>query len=173
MDTLAKIRARRAEIDRQIEALSAEVADLHVAERVVARFEAVSGPSQSAEGAKASSQPRHVDLIVATLKASPASWFVDWAALQRAIKELHDVDIPKSSLQPYLSNLKSAGIVVRNGPNIALRERVEKGAGPQSDGSYDPESAVAPDDDEKPPQERVLSVARQAPESRFRIRLGN
>lgn len=167
MDTLAKIRARQIEIDRQIAALSDEASDLEVAARVVARLE--TPPTSQATEPK--SQLTHPDLIVATLKAAKGPWFGDWSGLQRAIKEMHGVDIPKSSLQPYLSNLKNQGVIVRNGPNIALRVRVEKGAGPESDNSYDPATAVAADDDDSP---KVRERIRSAPTTTtdFRLKLG-
>lgn len=151
IDMLAVVRAQREEIARKMAALQAEDAELAIAERVIARLAPTETYSDRQE--VRSGQPvRHIDLVVQTLATMPQRWARDWSHLQGSIRSLFNVEIPKSSLQPYLSNLKNDGIVVRDGPRIALKSRVAKGAGPQSDNSYDPATAAADDDEEKSPE---------------------
>ena len=150
MDVLTTIRSRREEISKNITALQAEDSELAVAEKVITRLAPISGDGGSSSP-REGQPPRQIDFVVKTLAHMPQRWAPDWTYLQTAIMNVFGVEIPKSSLQPYLSHLKNDGVIVRDGPKIALKSRVAKGAGPHSDGSYDPSTAAADEDDDRTP----------------------
>lgn len=133
--SLAAIRARRAAIATQRQALDAEEQELAVAERVVARLGATAMPRPNGNGRSQGERPpaespapaRQADLVIATLKASASPWVETSADLQTQIKEIHGVEIPKNSLLPLLSRLTADKIVARDGPKLALKERVHGG----------------------------------------------
>jgi hypothetical protein len=148
---LGAVRARRAEIAAQQRALEEEDDELAVAERVAERLEpslrskAAAGdrdaPNTEPTAAAAviagkgglsvratvqtlrrsMSQP---ELIVATLRASADPWFESSAALHDEILRIHGVDIKGNSLLPSLTGMKKDGLIIRNGPRLALAERV-------------------------------------------------
>jgi hypothetical protein len=140
------VRARRAEIAKLRTQLDAEDADLDVTERTLARLQASKPPSTAAHEheeaikaqpleartvryrrrlRRAKPQLSQRDMITGTLRVQPEIWVKDSATLQQRIKEIHGVEIPKTSLYPYLSDLKGEGTIVRNADGgIALAERI-------------------------------------------------
>ena len=119
-DHLTVVRARLSEIAKLETALAAEKEELRVTERVLTRLEAKPVKSNG-DGATLT----HVDLIVSTLKSAPEPWFVTSNALHKAIKQIHGRDIPPGSFRPLLSKLKTDLVIARDGPKVALRERVK------------------------------------------------
>lgn len=119
-DPLAIVRARLAEIARLEIALAAEKEELRVTERVLTRLEAKPTKSNG-DGAALT----HVDVIVSTLKSAHEPWFGTSDALHRAINRIHGRDIPPGSFRPLLSKLKADLVIARDGPKIALAERVK------------------------------------------------
>lgn len=71
----------------------------------------------------ASRPQTQTDLIIATLKASADVWVESSSVLHDDILRIHGVDIKSNSLLPLLTGLKNEGIIVRDGPKIALAER--------------------------------------------------
>ncbi len=126
-DTLLLVRNRRAELAKQREALETEDAELAVTERTLVRLAGIrpSGPNGAAKphGPKLPQPTSQKGLIVATLKTAVRAWFETGEALRKAVQDVHGVDIGKSSFQPYLSELKKTGVIVRDGQRVALAER--------------------------------------------------
>lgn len=131
------VRARRAEIDRQRAALDTEDQELAVAERVAERLEpfvragapnAETGSTVTNAVLAAGAPKTQPELVISTLKASAGPWFESSNALHDEIQRIHGVDIKSGSLLPVLTNLKNEGIILREGPRIALAERVANNA---------------------------------------------
>ena len=130
---LALVRARRAAISREIEELQEEDDDLEVTERVLARLQAAKAKANG-NGAhvgppaplatRTMSQPEYV---LGTLRAAENPWIESAVALQNMVRKVHGVDIPTNSFHPIISNLTKRGVVLRDGPRIALAERIAKG----------------------------------------------
>jgi len=137
-DTLTTIRTRRAEIIKLRQALDDEEKELTIAERVIERLAAstpVTVIAPNANGAplffpqqapdKPGRQPTHKELIIGTLRTVADPWVESSRVLHAKIKEIHGVDINfTGTFQPTLSDLKKAGTVLRDGPKIALAERI-------------------------------------------------
>ncbi|MEI9931388.1 MAG: hypothetical protein WDM89_12810 [Rhizomicrobium sp.] len=128
------VRARREQIAKERAALDAEDADLDITERTLSRLAAATtlqerGSTRPVLVRLPKHTPSHKDMVLGTLKASPTVWIASADALQKQISQIHKVFIGKSSLFPYLSELKTKGVIVRgkNG-EIALAERVMKEA---------------------------------------------
>ena len=132
------VRARRAEIAKLRKELDAEDAELDITERTLARLAAADRPASNGHAKQSriilrrsgtSVKPSQKDMIVGTLKAEPIAWITDAGALQAKIKEIHGVELPMTTIYPYLSSLKSDGIIVRGkSGEIALADRIKKTA---------------------------------------------
>jgi hypothetical protein len=149
LDTLAAIRARRAELRQVIESAASEDKDLEVAERVVARIEASGGthtasisvasvngkstvavaaiPQAARSNGTVGRLPGHAGLVIQVLRASTDPWIESASALHDEIQRLHGVDIKKTSLQPLLWRLDTQDkLIVRESGRIALAERASR-----------------------------------------------
>ena len=130
---LALVHSRRLEIARLRGQLDAEDAELEIAERVLGRLQAAKRPTGGGlerkvpSGRRPNGQLTQRDMILGTLRALPHPWVKDTATLQARIKEFHGIEIPMTSLQPYLSDLKKDKFIVRDeGGGIALSERARQ-----------------------------------------------
>jgi hypothetical protein len=136
--SLADVAARRQEIEKEIEARKAELADLAFAERVLRRLAGTSHPTPPIPPRPPASHPSpakvegySVDpakesvesLISIVLSTSPRVW---WNAneLQRELSRLKGAQVPMSTISPTLSNMKSREKIVRDGMRVADPNRV-------------------------------------------------
>ncbi len=127
MANIAAIRARRAEIARQLAKLQAEDDELALVEQVLRRF---SGEQESAPHASGVRQllmrPRSQrEFVLDALSASDAVWLRSDQIVSLARKRW-GVAISERSLRPLLSVMKREGHIVRQGRMLALPERLEE-----------------------------------------------
>lgn len=130
---LSLIRTRRAEIAKLRAELDAEDADLNITEKTLARLQAKSQTGDTVTRARRRIIRRigqfgisQKEMLIGTLRAEPSPWVRDVRALQERIKEIHGAEIPMTSIYPYLTELKNAGIILRGkSGEIALAERVK------------------------------------------------
>jgi hypothetical protein len=144
---LSAVRARRALIARQLTELQAEDSELASVEDVLVRLSGTPkaaaasapkrrgrkpGPVRGARGRKANGAAKPVkkgrgrsaaagsqrELVLAALKKPGAGW-MDVKQIISSVKDSHGVSIPPRSLSPLLSNLKKAGVIVRQGRRVA------------------------------------------------------
>ncbi len=136
-DSLDAIRQRLAQLEKARVELDEEEHDLLIAERVLARLEAMSSfgfkdvtVQGNSIGASTSTRrpPTQTEFIVATMRLSPEPWFESTNVLHETIKAIHGIDMKKSSFQPLMSQLFREGVVTRDGYKVALAERVKGGA---------------------------------------------
>ncbi len=147
--------ARLGEIAKLRESLDDEERDILTAIKVVARFESrpksAEAPTQE-PGFFLSAPPptkmTHRQAVIAALKAVVPPWVSSYAELQEIIKRDYGIDIPKTSILPLLSDLKGHGVIVRNGQEIALAERV-MGARETSPGAINMNLNSVDQEDEK------------------------
>lgn len=128
---LSMIRARLAEISRQQESLIKEAQELEIAVRVLTRLAAtssVTGASEPPQVVRVGAPASQRGLVIAALRVSADPWFASPAELRAEIEQTHSVKIKNTSFQPLLSNLKTQGVVVRDGLRIALAERLVHGS---------------------------------------------
>jgi hypothetical protein len=131
MDTLNLIRARRAEIAKQhqsarrvLETLEKEDAELEAAERVIVRL---AGTTKVDGSAVPSGKLSQRDAVISALRLSADPWFCDASALREEASKLYGQEIAQTTFQPLLSTLTNKDrVVVREGPKVALAERIKK-----------------------------------------------
>ncbi len=139
--TLELVRARRAEIGRIRESLDAEERDLEITERTLMRLAVKT--TMTSSGTKSGVDQDHKakpvlnleppaqlssqkSLITTALQNAPEAWFESSDQLHAFIASVFNVEIPKSSFLPYLSDLKKREVIVRDGQRIALKDRVRR-----------------------------------------------
>lgn len=124
---LIAVRARRAEIARTIERLSAEDAELAVTEQVLARLLGAKGartpyPPVPAVAGRALRPRSQREFVLDALARSDAAWLKSAEIIAFVQKTWGEV-IPEMSLRPLLTNLKRANQIVRQGRLVALKAR--------------------------------------------------
>jgi hypothetical protein len=125
-DTLASIRARRAEIARTIALLQSEDEELATTESVLQRFTASSAPGAAPDGRQTprkGPRPRSQREFVLEILASSESPWLRANEIIRLVKARWGVAIPEPSLRPLLSVMKQKKLIVRHGRLVALKER--------------------------------------------------
>ncbi|QGZ93365.1 hypothetical protein [Terricaulis silvestris] len=123
-DPLNALRARRAEIERAIERLSAEDSELAVTERVLARFsiDKVVGVSHQVRQPRPRSQR---EFVLEALGRSETAWLRS-AEIVALIQTTWGEVIPELSVRPLLTSLKRASQIVRQGRLVALKARAHE-----------------------------------------------
>lgn len=124
------VRARRAEIAQQRLALDNEDADLAVTERTLEKLKARKEAAKRPEAplVKSSSGPERLSIkekIIAVLRDAPTVWAPDTSVVWNDIQDRFGVAVNKNSFHPLMHSLVSDGIVVREGKQIALAERLQ------------------------------------------------
>jgi hypothetical protein len=130
-DTLASIRARRAEIARTIALLQSEDEELATTESVLQRFTASSAPDAESDGRQTlrkGPRPRSQREFVLEILASSETPCLRANEIIRQVKARWGVAIPEPSLRPLLSVMKQKKLIVRHGRLVALRERAVNAA---------------------------------------------
>jgi hypothetical protein len=133
---LSDVKARRAEIANEtslvlarLEALKQEDQELEVAERVLSRLaghpEVLPHPSLTKALSRIPGKsPRTADMILSTLRTSPKVWSTA-NEVRDDLSRKKGAEVPMSTVSPTLTKLKTLGLVVRDGLNVALTERVD------------------------------------------------
>ncbi len=125
---LHTIDSRLEVIAKARKALDTEEQELLIARRVFARLDAATPTGGNGRAHHATpGQPAltHKGMLIATLRSHPSIWLESPTVLHEEIVRVHGTDIPKTSFQPLLSNLKKDGLVARDGLRIALAERAQ------------------------------------------------
>ena len=151
------IRARRETLNKQIADAQAQLADLDIAERILQRFgEEVGDPRPGADdmsdllkdlgvGASTGSMSEREavpamttkELIKAVLRQSSNLWMTANEIQERA-SAIKGQEVPMATVSPTLSNLKNAGVIVRDDMKVALASRLNENG----------EAEASPDADE-------------------------
>jgi hypothetical protein len=101
------IRSRESDIHKQIESLEAELRDLKLARQAID-----GGASSRHLNPPRASTPTIKEMILEVLNKHPdggvADQIIEW------VKVDYDADVPRSSMSPQLSRLKSEGLVYLN-----------------------------------------------------------
>lgn len=126
MSDLSRIIARIAEIEAAQALMATELEELTVARRVLVRLggHAV----QSVPVAQQPKLPRAGttrDLFLEVLRANEPPWMIANEVRAKA-SELKGTEIPMGTVSPTLTDLKNAGLIVRDGMRVALASRVLK-----------------------------------------------
>ena len=148
MSDLSTIQARRAELAAHRQAIEAEEQELAIAERVLVRLarNAISRSAITASGSavlddltleanatvSSNSLPKTFstkDLIRSLLSSSAVVWLTS-QEVRDGVVLAKGRDVPKSTIGPTLTAMKEAGIIVRDGNKVALKERA------QTNGAY-------------------------------------
>ncbi len=119
IDSLAIIRARRAEIAKLRKELEEEDAELNQVERTIMRLTA-SGQGGNGSDKQPSTQREYV---IATMRDSKIDWFDSVAALREEVAR-HGRDIKMTTFQPLVSQMTAAKVLRRDGQRVGLVERV-------------------------------------------------
>ncbi len=122
-DPLSVLRARRAEIAREIELLRGEDADLATAETVLARFSGERAHPPAAPLRKGERPTSQREFVIAVLSESDPAW-LQTGEIIAEVKKRWTHKIPAPSLRPLLSGMKREGVIARRGRLIALATRV-------------------------------------------------
>jgi hypothetical protein len=147
--SISGIRARRDELNESILKIQRELEDLTAAERLVLKFgstessDRISVHRLEAHGSATSppaathptlqvvtpltnQKPMNLSgLVHAVLKQSASLWLTTEEVRIRA-SDIKGENVPLGSIAPTLSILKKAGDVVRDGPKVALAERLNE-----------------------------------------------
>lgn len=124
MSDLSRIVTRIAEIETAQASLAAEFEELTIARRVLVRLGGNAPPS-----APMANQPRLPragttrDLFLEVLRTSDSPWMTANEVRAKA-SELKGAEIPMGTVSPTLTDLKNAGLIVRDGMKVALASRV-------------------------------------------------
>ena len=124
-DPLAVLRARRAEIAREIELLRGEDADLATAENVLGRYANLSRPGQApvpAPRRKSERPGSQREFVMDVLLDCDPPWLQTGEILE-AVARRWNHKIPAQSLRPLLSGMKREGVIARRGRLVALSSR--------------------------------------------------
>lgn len=151
----AAIRERRASLNKQIADAKAQLADLDIAERILERFgQAIGEPRPNArdmndflhdmgldEAASVSTAPNTSmttkALFKSVLRQSSDVWMTANEIQERA-SAIKGQEVPMATVSPTLSNMKKAGVIVRDGMKVALASRLNENG----------EAEASPDADE-------------------------
>ena len=146
--SLTAIRDQKAMLNRAILDAQTQLADLEVAERIVRRFgqatedERPDGGAMDdllrrakVEGATLTVTSALVEraltsraVFLSVLRQSANPWMTANEIQERA-SAIKGHDVPMATVSPTLSNMKNAGLIVRDGLKVALAERLnENGA---------------------------------------------
>jgi hypothetical protein len=118
--------ARIAEIEAMQTALATELEELTVARRVLMRLGGNVRPSAPVVQQPKMPRPGTTrDLFLEVLRANDPPWMVANEVRSRA-SELKGAEIPMGTVSPTLTDLKNAGLIVRDGMKVALASRVPK-----------------------------------------------
>jgi hypothetical protein len=140
--SLARVRARRAQIASRLEAigrettdLRAEDSDLAVTERTLARLEGDTQPKLDLVPVStdpladkfSGKKPSIKELIIRTLKQAPEIWVPGAAWVWDSIRREYGVEINKNSFYPQMHSMVNEDkTVARDGKKIALAERLSR-----------------------------------------------
>ena len=154
--SLTAIRAQKATLNRVILEAQTQLDDLEVAERIVLRFGQataderpdsqsmddllrranVDAPATEAKSAERTMTSKAVFLSV--LRQSANVW-MSANEIQERASAIKGQDVPMATVSPTLSNLKNAGLIVRDGLKVALAERLKE------NGALDGNTTSAPE----------------------------
>lgn len=126
MSDLSQIIARIAEIEAAQASMATELEELTVARRVLVRLGG--HVVQSVPIAQQPKLPRAGttrDLFLEVLRANEPPWMTANEVRAKA-SELKGTEIPMGTVSPTLTDLKNAGLIVRDGLRVALASRVLK-----------------------------------------------
>lgn len=126
-----RIRARIQEIEATLASLAkleAELSELRIAEKVIARLgpdedTAASAPVRLIEGQKSSSLTTK-EAVLIVLEQAAEIWLTTQQVRERA-SEFQGRDIPLGTIAPNLSDLKNEGRIQRDGARVAHVERLQ------------------------------------------------
>lgn len=140
----AAIRERRAALNKQIVDAKAQLADLDIAERILERFgQAVGEPRPNSRDmddllrdvandaqAPSSEVKTHTTmttraLFKSVLRQSSNVWMTANEIQERA-SAIKGQEVPMATVSPTLSNMKNAGVIVRDGMRVALASRLNE-----------------------------------------------
>ena len=169
--SLTAIRDQKAMLNRAILEAQTQLADLEVAERIVRRFgqataderpdgqamedllrrAKVEAPKSETAAAPAERTITSKAVFLSVLRQSLNPWMTANEIQERA-SAIKGHDVPMATVSPTLSNMKNAGLIVRDGLKVALTERLnENGAldgdatsAPEIGPDYNPERALNP-----------------------------
>ena len=127
MSDLSRIIARIAEIEAMQASLATELEELTVARRVLVRLGGgdAAPPIPIVQQAKMPRPGTTRDLFLEVLKGNDPPWMVANEVRSKA-SELKGVEIPMGTVSPTLTDLKNAGLIVRDGMKVALASRVHR-----------------------------------------------
>lgn len=160
----AAIRERRAALNKQIVDAKAQLADLDIAERFLERFgQAIGAPRPDARDmndllenlgldARASrinaaapmANMTTKELFVSVLRQSSKVWMTANEIQERA-SAIKGQEVPMATVSPTLSNMKNAGVIVRDGLKVALASRLNENG--EAEASPDADEVTASSDD--------------------------
>jgi hypothetical protein len=143
--SLSAIRARKADLNRTILDVQAQLADLDVAERIVRRFGESKGdqrpdttamndllatvaPEVATPKPSANRPERGLTtkaLIQSVLRQSQNPW-MSAIEIQVRASFIKGQDVPMATISPTLSNMKNDGLIVRSGFHVALADRLNE-----------------------------------------------
>lgn len=133
-DKLEALRARRADIAREIKLLSDEDSELAVAETVFLRLSGEHAPvkERASHKLEPDSPGTQREYVLWALNRSPQPWISSGEIIAMVSREW-GVTIPERSLRPLLSVMKREGEISRQGRTLASRERARAARGAASD----------------------------------------
>lgn len=157
--SLSTIRHRRGELNQEAEKLrtrlsqiAVEAAELEAAESLVFRLGVEVEPDAAKQPLRFRSvvvadtdrtlksnwirhfhaeltNPSTKDLLISVMRQTPNVWTTA-NEVQARVSERKGVDVPMSTISPYLSELKRDEIIVRNGMKVALKARLNENEPP-------------------------------------------
>lgn len=163
--SLTAIRAQKAALNRTILDAQTQLADLDIAERIVRRFgretldqrpgdvemddllrrAKVEEAAPSAIAALVERALTSKAVFLSVLRQSANPWMTANEIQERA-SAIKGQDVPMATVSPTLSNLKNAGLIVRDGLKVALAERLnENGERPNENGALNGNTISAPE----------------------------
>lgn len=159
--SLTAIRDQKAMLNRAILDAQTQLADLEVAERIVRRFgqatedERPDGGAMDdllrrakVEGATLTVKSALVEraltsraVFLSVLRQSVDPWMTA-NEIQQLASAIKGYDVPMATVSPTLSNMKNAGLIVRDGLKVALAERLNENG--EAEASPDTGGVTAP-----------------------------
>lgn len=124
MSTISAIKARLAEIEVERQKLDAEIEELQVAIRVIARL----GDSRQLDETHIRRAPRSGttrDLFTTVLRDDEQVWFTA-NQVQKKASALKGEEIPMGTTSPTLTAMKADGLLIRRGMLVAWAERIQQ-----------------------------------------------
>lgn len=141
--SLTAIREQKAALNRVVLDAQTQIADLEIAERIVRRFgqatadERPDGQAMEdllrranvdapiVEATRAERNLTSKSVFLSVLRQSADRWMTANEIQERA-SAIKGHDVPMATVSPTLSNMKNAGLIVRDGLKVALAERLNE-----------------------------------------------